>query len=151
MNLRFLAIGLALAGLALLAVLMGRLGTEPAPPAPAAGGMMAPPAQAPAEADPGVSDDSRRLAMQEAYADLEKERLMLNRQLSNLQTKLWNRRLPAARAQSIQQDMMAAQALLRSPPLLGAFFDAAGVRHESDRVKAALERLQEIEKEITAE
>jgi hypothetical protein len=97
-----------------------------------------------------AEDETRRLAMQDAYADLEKDRLLLNRQLGSLNAKLWGRRLPAARAREIQEDMLGARKLLSSPPLLGAFLDVEGIRHERDRVNAAMERLKEIESELSA-
>jgi hypothetical protein len=97
-----------------------------------------------------AGNETRRLAMQDAYADLEKDRLLLNRQLGSLNAKLWGLRLPAARARKIQEDMMGARKLLSSPPLLGAFHDVDGIRHERDRVHAALERLKTIEEELGA-
>ncbi|HEY7841022.1 MAG TPA: hypothetical protein VIC61_05595 [Gammaproteobacteria bacterium] len=101
--------------------------------------------------DPGVEDETRRLAMQVAYGDLEKDRLLLNRQLGALNAKLWGRRLPAARAQSVQSDMMAAKSLLTNPPLLGAFSGAEGIQHERERVQASLARLEAIESQLAAE
>jgi hypothetical protein len=86
--------------------------------------------------------------MQTAYADLEKDRLLLNQQLGALNTKLWGVRLPAARASSVQNDMMAAKKLLTNPPMLGAFTDVTGIRHERERVNAARGRLQAIEAEL---
>lgn len=101
--------------------------------------------------EPTVDDETRRLAMQVAYADLEKDRLLLNRQLGTLNAKLWGRRLPAARAQSVQSDMMAAKSLLTNPPLLGAFPDVAGIQHERERVQALLARLETIDSQLAAE
>jgi hypothetical protein len=101
--------------------------------------------------DPGVEDETRRLAMQVAYGDLEKDRLLLNRQLGALNAKLWGRRLPAAHAQSVQSDMMAAKSLLTTPPLLGAFSDVEGIQHERERVQASLARLEAIESQLAAE
>jgi hypothetical protein len=100
--------------------------------------------------EPALEDETRRLAMQVAYADLEKDRLLLNRQLGALNAKLWGRRLPAARAQSVQTDMMAAKSLLTNPPLLGAFLDVEGIRHERERVRVSLARLETIDSELAA-
>jgi len=95
--------------------------------------------------------ETRRLAMQVAYADLEKDRLLLNRQLGALNAKLWGLRVPAARAHSIQSDMMAAKSLITNPPLLGAFEDTAAITRERERVGSALARLEEIETALPAD
>lgn len=98
-----------------------------------------------------TGDETRRLAMQVAYADLEKDRLLLNRQLGALNAKLWGRRLPAAQARSIQDAMMSAKSLLTNPPLLGAFPDVEKIQHERERLRASLAKLETIDSELAGE
>ena len=142
--LRFALVAVAALLAALYAISPGRQG-------PAADAVPDKPRPLPAEAratDLAAEEETRRAAMLVAYADLEKDRLLLNRQLGSLNAKLWGLRLPAARAQSIQHDMMGAQTLLSSPPLLGAFMDVAGIRRERERVLAARDRLDQVEEEL---
>lgn len=121
---------------------------QPAPPAPASAAATAVPDAMDGTGLDQAAEESRRLSMQVAYADLEKARLLLNQQLASLNAVLWDRRLPAARAHAIQNDMMSARNLLTNPPLLGAFRDAAGIQHERERVAAARSRLQAVEDEL---
>ena len=137
-------------------VLLGMLGTfylgVPGPQAAKPPAVMAPPSGPDADASPvlGETAETHRLAMQVAYADLEKDRLLLNRQLGALNAKLWGLRLPAARARTIQGDMMAAKSLLTNPPLLGAFQEVGGIQRERERVSSARVRLESIENELRA-
>lgn len=89
--------------------------------------------------------EERRLLMQTAYADLERDRLMLNQQLGALNTRLWGMRLPSATAKTVQNEMMTAKKLLTNPPMLGAFADTAAIERERERVQVARERLIETE------
>ena len=95
-----------------------------------------------------AADEARRAQTTAAYGELEVSRTALQKQLSDLKAFLWGRELPAEQARNVSRDMMSAQYLLRSPPLLGAFPDAAGVRAEKDRVDAARVRLQEISRNL---
>jgi hypothetical protein len=128
-------------GLAVVIVLLAlyRVRTPVSAPSPEAAPQ---PAEALAEAE------TRRALMQAAYADLEKDRLLLNQQLGALNARIWGMRLPAARARSVQNDMMAAKQRLTNPPLLGAFVDPAGIQHERDRVNAAKDRLRAINEQL---
>ncbi len=83
-----------------------------------------------------------------AYAELDASRKALQKQLNDLKAFLWGRELPAEQAHHINRDMMSAQFLLRNPPLLGAFSNAAGVHAEKDRVDAARVRMQGIGSEL---
>lgn len=94
--------------------------------------------------------EARRAEIAAAYAELQAARKSLQQELGNLKGRVWGLELPGATAKKIGDDMMAAQFLLKEPPLLGAFSDVAGVRAEQARVDAARTRLGEISRELGA-
>jgi len=146
-----IAVGLfltVLAGLYLLRASTPEAANHPAQAAPGALSGQAP--DTGAEDASAAADAARRLQTAAAYTELEASRKSLQRQLSDLKSYLWGRELPAEQARNIGKDMMSAQYLLRNPPLLGAFEDAAGVYAEKDRVQAAAVRLQEISRTLGA-
>lgn len=94
--------------------------------------------------------EARRAEIAAAFATLQAARNALRQELGNLKSRIWGLELPGAQAKKIGDDMLAAQYLLKNPPLLGAFPDVAGVRAEQARVEAALLRLGEISGELGA-
>lgn len=95
-----------------------------------------------------AADAARRGQTAAAFLELQASRKALQRQLGDLQSRLWGRELPAQQARSISRDMLSGQYLLKNPALLGAFSDADGVYAEKDRVDAARVRLQEISRTV---
>ncbi len=100
------------------------------------------------EATAEAAEEARRSETVAAYGELDASRKALQKQLNDLKSVLWGREWPAEQARTITREMMSAQYLLRNPPLLGAFPDAAGVRAEKDRVDAARVQLQEISRTL---
>lgn len=95
----------------------------------------------------GVQEDEQRRAQMEAeYQKLEDARQELRRHLGLLKTKLWNLELPAEQARRVGDDLRQGYALLKNPPLLGAFRDQQGIQRESRKVEAIQEKLAEVEK-----
>lgn len=139
--------GLALAAIAGVYLQRARAPESTALPAPVVTAGL-PPVPGAAKENAAAVDDKRRLETAAAYAELDASRKSLQKQLSDLKALLWGRELPAELARKISRDMMSAQYLLRNPPLLGAFSDAAGVYAEKDRVKAARARLEEISRTV---
>ena len=120
-------------------------------PAPA----LAPsPAPAPAPARPATSaealarEEKRLAALQAEYAELEQARGALRRQLGKLKARLWKARLPAAQARALTKQMRAGHALLKAPPLLGAFRDVEAMRRETAKVNSVAGKLRELEAAI---
>lgn len=91
-------------------------------------------------------DDVRRAGMEAEYQKLEAARSDLRRQLSLLKTRLWNLELPAEQANRISEDLRAGYALLKNPPLLGAFHDQQGIEREIKKIEALRDKLADIEK-----
>ena len=90
-------------------------------------------------------EEQRVVAMQMQYAELEKLRNELRRTLGKLKAQTWNLKLPPQQANRISDEMRNGYALLKSPPMLGAFHDLEEIDREIDRVRGNLERLLEIE------
>lgn len=95
-------------------------------------------------------EDVRREAMVAAYAGLEQDRGDLNSRLGMLNAELWELKLPAEQAAAVTHAMMDAHALLKDPPLLGAFGAPAEIEQERIRVRAAMVGLDEIAHAIHA-
>ncbi|MGI9228893.1 MAG: hypothetical protein ACR2P9_03440 [Gammaproteobacteria bacterium] len=111
--------------------------SEVGTPAPAV-----PPTASPAET-------ARTAAMRQQYAALEQARTELRRRLAGLKAQTWNLRLPPDQARQITTDMRQAHALLRNPPLLGAFADADGIKREQDKVTNSITTMQQIQQRLT--
>jgi predicted component of type VI protein secretion system len=141
-------VGLVLAAVAGVYLLRARTPASPGQ-APVESGVSIPqPVPASQNDNAAAAEAARRSETAAAYAGLEASRKTLQKELSDLKSALWGRELPADQARNISRDMMSAQYLLRNPPLLGAFSDAAGVQAEKDRVDAAQVRLQEISRTL---
>ena len=90
-------------------------------------------------------EEKRIEAMLAEYAELKKARDALRRQLGKLKARLWNLRLPADQARTVRERMQQGYAILKNPPMLGAFHDVEEVRRELAKVQGASNRLEEIE------
>ena len=107
------------------------------------------PATAPARAAPSAEalarEEKRLAALRAEYAELEQARGALGRQLGKLKARLWKARLPAAQARALTKQMRAGHALLKDPPLLGAFRNVEAVRRETAKVNSVAGKLRELE------
>ena len=108
----------------------------------------APPAALPA---PGTEDDearSRRAAMRAEYDRLEQARAAVRKQLGRLNSRLWKLRVEAEQSRAIQEQMQQGHALLKNPPLLGAFSSPGEITREIEKVREVNERLKSLETEV---
>lgn len=107
------------------------------------------PATAPARAAPSAEalarEEKRLAALRAEYAELEQARGALRQQLGKLKARLWKARLPAAQARALTKQMRAGHALLKDPPLLGAFRNVEAVRRETAKVNSVAGKLQKLE------
>lgn len=104
------------------------------------------PALAPAPSAEALAREEKRLATLRAeYAELEHAREALRRQLGKLKARLWNARLPADQARALTKQMRAGHALLKNPPLLGAFRNVEAMRRETAKVNSVADKLRELE------
>lgn len=115
--------------------------------APAPAPAVAPPRPAPS-AEALAREEKRLAALRAEYAELEQARAALRRQLGKLKARLWRARLPAAQAQALTRQMRAGHALLKNPPLLGAFRNVEAMRRETAKVNSAAGKLRELEAAI---
>lgn len=142
------AVSLAIVAAALAYLWPGGPARQPANPEPEPAGMAAGATSGGDSED--AAEEARRGEVAAAFEELKAARKALQQELGNLKGRIWGLELPGAEAKKISDGMMAAQFLLKNPPLLGAFADAAGVRAEKSRVDAALIRLAEISRELDA-
>ena len=109
------------------------------------------PAPVPAPARPvpsaeALAREEKRLATLRAeYAELEQARAALRQQLGRLKARLWKTRLPAAQARALTKQMRAGHALLKNPPLLGAFRNVEAMRRETAKVNSVAGKLRDLE------
>ena len=115
--------------------------------APAPAPAFAPPRPAPS-AEAQAREEQRLAALRAEYAELEQARAALRRQLGRLKARLWQARLPAAQAQALTRQMRAGHALLKNPPLLGAFRNVEAMRRETAKVNSVTGKLRELEAAI---
>lgn len=103
------------------------------------------PARAAPSAEALAREEKRLAALRAEYAELEQARGALRRQLGKLKARLWKARLPAAQARALTKQMRAGHALLKDPPLLGAFRNVEAVRRETAKVNSVAGKLRELE------
>ena len=118
-----------------------------------AGPDRAAPGRAAPSAEPGAgpardAERRRREAMRAGYEELEQARDGVRKQLARLKSRLWKLRVPPDRARAIQEQLAQGQALLRNPPLLGAFSDPDGIAREIDKVGEVSARLDALETDV---
>ena len=112
--------------------------------APAPAPAVAPP-RPPPSAEALAREEKRLAALRAEYAELEQARSVLRRQLGRLKARLWQARLPAAQARALTRQMRAGHALLKNPPLLGAFRNVEAMRRETAKVNSVTGKLRELE------
>ena len=102
--------------------------------------------------EPGLLRDeqeaARIAAMRAEYARLEDARNALRLQLGRLQARIWTLQLPPGQAEMIAEQLRRGYGILKSPPLLGAFADRAGINAEVTRVSHVQQALLELEAEL---
>ncbi|MBI2992703.1 MAG: hypothetical protein HYY48_00815 [Gammaproteobacteria bacterium] len=108
------------------------------------------PAGSMAQASAEPKEEVRHQAMLAAYASLEKERRELAERLGLLKAQLWQVKLQADPSKSLTRLMMQGHALLRNPPLLGAFADALDIEQERARLRAVQSGLDDLQPVIEA-
>ena len=93
-----------------------------------------------------ASEDKKRIAaMRAAYTELERARASVRRQLGILKSKLWKLQVPPDQARAITEQMQQGYAILKNPPMLGAFYSVADIRKELARVNAIAAKLSALE------
>ena len=97
-----------------------------------------------------TAEQKRREAMRAEYAKLEQERDAVRKRLGILKSRLWKLRVPPERAREIQELMGQGYALLRNPPLLGAFSSTDDIAREIKKVNGISDRLETLETDIEA-
>ena len=104
----------------------------------------APPVQPAPE--PEVSEDRKRIAaMRAGYAELEQARDTVRRQLARLKSKLWKLKVPPDQARAISEQVQRGHALLKNPPMLGAFSSVGEIRQELARINRVSNKLSALE------
>lgn len=108
-------------------------------------------AKPPRHAEPGpaqTAEQKRREAMRVEYDRLEQARDSVRKQLGILKSRLWKLRVPPDRSRAIQEQMRQGYALLKNPPLLGAFSGADEIAREIEKVNGVNDRLNALETDI---
>ena len=119
-------------------------GPEPgdAGPAPAS-----PPV--PSAPEPGDTEQrQRRAAMRAEYDKLEQAREAVRQRLGVLNSRAWKLRVAPGRARAIREQMQQGYALLKNPPLLGAFSSVGEIADEIEKVQGVNDRLKTLEAEV---
>ena len=91
------------------------------------------------------ADKKRRARMRAEYAELEQARDTVRRQLGNLRSRVWKLQLPPDQARVITEQMQRGYAVLKNPPLLGAFSSVGDISKETTRIKAIGNKLTTLE------
>ena len=95
-----------------------------------------------------AAERKRREAMRAEYEKLEQARDGVRKQLAKLKSRLWKLRVPPEQARSIQEQVAQGHALLKNPPLLGAFLNVDEIAGETEKVDGVSARLQALETEV---
>ncbi len=109
----------------------------------------APPVQRDAGENGQLSEREKRInAMRSEYARLEQARDTVRRQLAKLRSRLWKLQLPADQGRAITEQLQQGYAILKNPPMLGAFHDAREIRKELARVESISRKLKNVEDSV---
>lgn len=93
-----------------------------------------------------VSRDKKRIAaMRAAYAELEQARDTVRRQLGRLKARTWKLQVSPDQARAITEQMQQGHAILKNPPMLGAFSGTDEIRRESAKVTRVADKLSALE------
>lgn len=102
-------------------------------------------------AEPGAAqaaERKRREAMRAEYGKLEQARDGVRKQLAKLKSRLWKLRVPPDRARAIREQLAQGHALLKNPPLLGAFSSVDDIAGEIEKVNGVSARLEALETDV---
>lgn len=102
------------------------------------------PAGSPVQPVADPAEDARREAMRAAYAALEQERRELADRLGLLKAQLWQVKLRPDQSETLTRVLMQGHALLKDPPLLGAFAGAVEIERERARLRAVQSGLDDL-------
>lgn len=95
-----------------------------------------------------VAERKRREAMRAEYEKLEQARDGVRKQLATLKSRLWKLRVPPDRVKAIQEQLAQGHALLKNPPLLGAFSSVDEIAGEMEKVDGISARLEALETDV---
>lgn len=87
----------------------------------------------------------RIAAMRAAYAELEQARDTVRLQLGRLKSRTWKLQVSPDQARSITEQMQQGYAILKNPPMLGAFSSAGEIRRELAKVTRIADKLSALE------
>lgn len=97
-------------------------------------------------AEHDVSGNKKRIAtMRAAYAELEQARDTVRRQLGRLKSRTWKLRVSPEQARVITEQMQQGYAILKNPPMLGAFSSVDEIRQELAKVTRTTDKLSALE------
>ncbi len=100
----------------------------------------------PQEAEHDVSGDAKRIAaMRAEYARLEQARDTVRLQLGRLKSRTWKLQVTPDQARTIRDQMRQGYAILKTPPMLGAFSSADEIRKELAKVTRIADKLGALE------
>ena len=124
--------------------MVNREEAEPNAAAPGRAGSSLNPEPAPARA----AERKRREAMRAEYEKLEQARDGVRKQLARLKSRLWKLRVPPERARTIQEQLAQGHALLKNPPLLGAFSSVDEIAGDTEKINDVSARLAVLETDV---
>lgn len=100
----------------------------------------------PQEPEHDVSGDKKRIAaMRAEYARLEQARDTVRLQLGRLKSRTWKLQVSPDQARTIRDQMQQGYAILKTPPMLGAFSSAGEIRKELAKVTRIADKLGALE------
>ena len=108
------------------------------------------PSMSPEPGPARAAERKRREAMRAEYEKLEQARDGVRKQLARLKSRLWKLRVPPDRARAIQEQLAQGHALLKNPPLLGAFSSVDEIARETEKVNGVSARLEALETDVEA-
>ena len=98
------------------------------------------------EPEHDVSGDKKRIAaMRAEYARLEQARDAVRLQLGRLKSRTWKLQVAPDQARTIRDRMQQGYAILKNPPMLGAFSSAGEIRKELAKVTRIADKLDALE------
>ena len=144
-NLVFTAIILLAGGAGILLLSLDRTAnTDQEQPVNASPGEAAP--SYPQEPEHDASGNEKRVAaMRAEYARLEQARDTVRLQLGRLNSRIWKLQVSPEQARTIRDQMRQGYAMLKNPPMLGAFSSAGEIRKELAKVTRLADKLSALE------
>ena len=98
--------------------------------------------------EPGEAEDEelRLQSMKVAYQRLEQSRRQLLGRLGSLKASTWGLTLPPEPTRRINEALVQVVVLTKNQPMLGAFYDVAGIERELLKIEAGHARLDEVDR-----